>query len=174
MTLNATLNPDFSQVETDQLQARRQRQLRPVLPGEAPVLPRGRGLLHHQYDVLYTRQIADPDYGLRVTGRSGGSTYGAIVARDAAPQVLVPGVLGSGFEALDEKVDVAVGRYRYDFNEHASLGVIGTFREGDQYSNDVVGVDGRWKQGPHTVTAQFLHSQSGIRRSSSIARLAMA
>ena len=46
MTLNATLNPDFSQVETDQLQLELQRQLRPVLPGEAAVLPGGRRLLH--------------------------------------------------------------------------------------------------------------------------------
>ncbi len=36
----------------------------------------------------------DPDYGLRVTGRSGGGTYGAIVARDATTLLLVPGVLG--------------------------------------------------------------------------------
>ena len=110
--------------------------------------------------MLYTRQIADPDYGVRVTGRSGGSTYGAIVARDATTLVLVPGVLGSGFEQLDQKADVAIGRYRYDFNQHASLGVIGTFRDGDDYSNDVVGVDGRWKSGPHTLTAQFLRSDS--------------
>ena len=160
MTLNATLNPDFSQVETDQLQLGVNDSFALFYQEKRPFFLEGADYFTTQYDVLYTRQIADPDYGLRATGRSGGSTYGAIVARDAAPQVLVPGVLGSGFEALDEKVDVAVGRYRYDFNEHASLGVIGTFREGDQYSNDVVGVDGRWKQGPHTVTAQFLHSQS--------------
>lgn len=160
MTLNATINPDFSQVETDQLQLGFNDSFALFYQEKRPFFLEGADYFTTPFNVLYTRQIADPDYGLRVTGRSGGSTYGAIVARDAEPQVLVPGVLGSGFEALDEKVDVAVGRYRYDFNQHASLGVIGTFREGDDYSNDVVGVDGRWKSGPHTLTAQFLHSQS--------------
>jgi hypothetical protein len=160
ITLNATINPDFSQVETDQLQLGFNDSFALFYQEKRPFFLEGADYFTTPFDVLYTRQIADPDYGLRVTGRSGGSTYGAIVARDASPQVLVPGVLGSGFEPLGGDADVAVGRYRYDFNQHASLGVIGTFREGDDYSNDVVGVDGRWKQGPHTLTAQFLHSTS--------------
>jgi hypothetical protein len=69
-------------------------------------------------------------------------------------------VLGSGFEQLDQKADVAVGRYRYDFDTHLSVGAIGTFRQGDDYSNNVAGADARWKQGAHTATAQVLHSQS--------------
>jgi hypothetical protein len=40
------------------------------------------------------------------------------------------------------------------------VGAIGTFRRGDDYANNVAGVDARWKQGAHTATAQFLHSQS--------------
>jgi hypothetical protein len=164
MTLNATINPDFSQVETDQLQLGFNDSFALFYQEKRPFFLEGADYFTTQFDVLYTRQIADPDYGLRVTGRSGGSTYGAIVARDATTLVLVPGVLGSGFEQLDQKADVAVGRYRYDFNQHASLGVIGTFREGDDYSNDVVGVDGRWKSGPHTLTAQFLRSDSTYSR----------
>ena len=65
------------------------------------------------------------------------------VARDATTLVLVPGVLGSGFRELDQKANVAVGRYRYDLNEHASIGAIGTFRAGDDYANNVAGVDAR-------------------------------
>ena len=164
MTLNATLNPDFSQVETDQLQLGFNDSFALFYQEKRPFFLEGADYFTTPFNVLYTRQIADPDYGLRITGRQGGSAYGAIVARDAAPQVLVPGVLGSGFEALGADADVAVGRYRYDFNEHASLGAIGTFRRGDGYSNDVVGVDGRWKRGPHTLTAQFLRSDSAYPR----------
>ncbi len=164
MTLNATLNPDFSQVETDQLQLGFNDSFALFYQEKRPFFLEGADYFTTPFNVLYTRQIADPDYGLRVTGRSGGSTYGAIVARDAAPQVLVPGVLGSGFEPLGEQADVAVGRYRYDFNQKLSLGAIGTFRQGDDYSNDVAGVDGRWKSGPHTLTAQFLRSDSTYSR----------
>jgi hypothetical protein len=164
MTLNATINPDFSQVETDQLQLGFNDSFALFYQEKRPFFLEGADYFTTPFNVLYTRQIADPDYGARVTGRQGGSTYGAIVARDATTLVLVPGVLGSGFEQLGQKADVAVGRYRYDFNQHASVGVIGTFRHGDDYSNDVFGVDGRWKSGPHTLTAQFLRSDSSYSR----------
>ncbi len=160
MTLNATINPDFSQVETDQLQLSFNDSFALFYQEKRPFFLEGADYFTTQFNVLYTRQIADPDYGLRVTGRSGGGTYGAIVARDATTLVLVPGVLGSGFEQLDQKANVAVGRYRYDFNTHLSVGAIGTFRQGDDYANNVAGVDARWQQGSHTATAQFLHSQS--------------
>lgn len=160
MTLNATLNPDFSQVETDQLQLSFNDSFALFYQEKRPFFLEGADYFTSQFDVLYTRQIADPDFGLRATGRTGSGAYGAIVARDATTLLLVPGVLGSGFEQLDQKANVAVGRYRYDFNTHFSVGAIGTFRQGDDYSNNVAGVDARWQQGSHTATAQFLHSQS--------------
>ncbi len=160
MTLNATLNPDFSQVETDQLQLDINNSFALFYQEKRPFFLEGADYFTTQFDVLYTRQIADPDFGLRVTGRTGSGAYGAIVARDATTLLLVPGVLGSGFAQLDQKANVAVGRYRYDFGTNLSLGVIGTFRRGDDYANNVTGVDGRWRHGGHTLTAQFLHSQS--------------
>ncbi|MCJ0826827.1 carbohydrate binding family 9 domain-containing protein [Luteimonas sp. 50] len=160
MTLNATINPDFSQVETDQLQLNFNDSFALFYQEKRPFFLEGADYFSSQFDVLYTRQIADPDYGLRITGRTGSGAYGAIVARDATTLLLLPGVLGSGFEQLDQKADVAVGRYRYDFNSHVSVGAIGTFRQGDDYANNVAGVDARWQQGAHTATAQLLHSQS--------------
>lgn len=160
MTLNATLNPDFSQVETDQLQLNFNDGFALFYQEKRPFFLEGADYFTTQFDVLYTRQIADPDFGLRVTGRTNSGAYGAIVARDATTLVLVPGVLGSGFEQLDQKANVAVGRYRYDLDQHTSIGVIGTFRHGDDYANDVAGVDARWQQGAHTATAQLLHSTS--------------
>ncbi|WP_256646114.1 carbohydrate binding family 9 domain-containing protein [Thermomonas paludicola] len=160
MTLNATLNPDFSQVETDQLQLNFNDGFALFYQEKRPFFLEGADYFTTQFDVLHTRQIADPDFGLRVTGRTNSGAYGAIVARDATTLVLVPGVLGSGFEQLDQKANVAVGRYRYDLDQHTSIGVIGTFRHGDDYANDVAGVDARWQQGAHTATAQLLHSSS--------------
>ena len=160
VTLNATLNPDFSQVETDQLQLDINNSFALFYQEKRPFFLEGADYFTSQFDVLYTRQIADPDFGLRVTGRTGSGAYGAIVARDATTLLLVPGVLGSGFEQLDQKANIAVGRYRYDFDTHFSVGAIGTFRAGDDYANNVVGVDARWQKGSHTATAQFLHSQS--------------
>lgn len=160
MTLNATLNPDFSQVETDQLQLNFNDSFALFFPEKRPFFLEGADYFNTQFNVLYTRQVADPDFGLRVTGRSGQGAYGAFVARDATTLLLVPGVLGSGFRRLDQEANVAVGRYRYDLGPSTSIGVIGTFRHGEDYGNDVVGIDGRWRQGGHTATAQVLRSQS--------------
>ena len=160
MTLNATLNPDFSQVETDQLQLDFNSSFALFYQEKRPFFLEGADYFTTQFDVLYTRQIADPDFGLRVTGRTPNSAYGALVARDATTLLLVPGAQGSSFLDLDQKANVAVGRYRYDFNNQLSIGAIGTFRHGDEYGNDVVGADARWRKDAHTATAQFLHSQS--------------
>src|SRR5690606_39146486 len=160
MTLNATLNPDFSQVETDQLQLNFTDGFALFYQEKRPFFLEGADYFTSQFDVLYTRQIADPDYGLRVTWRTGSGAYGAIVARDATTLVLVPGVLGSRFGQLGQEADVAVARYRYDFDTRFSVGAIGTFRQGDDYANNVAGLDARWQQGSHTATAQVLHSNS--------------
>lgn len=160
VTLNATLNPDFSQVETDQLQLDINSSFALFYQEKRPFFLEGADYFTSQFDVLYTRQIADPDFGVRATGRTKNGAYGAIIARDATTLLLVPGVLGSRFEQLDQDANVAVGRYRHDINENASIGVIGTFRQGDDYANNVAGVDARWRKDAHTATAQFLHSQS--------------
>lgn len=160
LTVNATLNPDFSQVETDQLQLNFNDSFALFYQEKRPFFLEGADYFTSQFDVLYTRQIADPDFGLRITGRTASGAYGAFVARDATTLLLVPGVLGSGFAQLDQKANVAVGRYRHDFGTDFSLGVIGTFRRGDDYANNLAGVDARWRHGGHTFSAQFLHSQS--------------
>lgn len=160
LTLNATLNPDFSQVESDQAQLDLSSNFALFFPEKRPFFMEGADYFNTQFDVLYTRQIADPDFGLRVTGRTNSGAYGAFIARDATTALLVPGVMGSGFRFLDQSANVAVGRYRHDLNAHTSVGVIATARHGDDYRNDVAGFDGRWQRGPHTVAAQLLRSES--------------
>ena len=160
LTLNATINPDFSQVESDQAQLDLTSNFALYFPEKRPFFMEGADYLNTPFQVLYTRQIADPDFGLRVTGRSGSGAYGAFIARDATTQLLLPGVLGSSFTVLDQTSDVAVGRYPHDLDEHTSVGVVATARQGDDYRNGVAGVDTRWQKGRHTVIAQLLRSDS--------------
>ena len=86
--------------------------------------------------------------------------YGAIVARDATTQLLVPGPLGSSFRFLDQPADDCVGRYRYDLDAHTSVGAIATYRSGEDYTNAVGGVDARWQKDEHTLRGQWLRSDS--------------
>src|SRR5690606_11739531 len=106
-------------------------------PEKRPFFMEGADYFNTQFDVLYTRQVADPDYGLRVTGRTGNGAYGAFVARDALTQLLLPGASGSSFTVLEQPADAGVARYRHDLDPETSIGVIATSRRGDDYGNDV-------------------------------------
>jgi hypothetical protein len=160
LTLNGTLNPDFSQVETDQAQLDLNTSFALFFPEKRPFFLEGADYFTTPLQVLYTRQIADPDYGLRTTGRAGSAAYGAIIARDATTQLLVPGPLASSFRFLDQKADDFVGRYRYDLNETTSVGAISTYRSGDDYRNAVGGIDARYQKDEHTFLGQWLASDS--------------
>lgn len=165
LTLNATLNPDFSQVESDQAQLDLNSSFALFFPEKRPFFLEGADYFNSLLNVVYTRQIADPDVGLRVTGRSGRQAYGAVLARDTVTQILLPGPLGSGFRTLDEDADVVIGRYRYDFDQsggsgQASLGAIATLRSGDDYRSALAGIDGRWQRGAHTLSGQWLRSDT--------------
>ncbi len=162
LTLNGTLNPDFSQVESDQAQLDLNTSFALFFPEKRPFFLEGADYFNTPLNVIYTRQLADPDIGLRVTGRSGRQAYGLVVARDATTQILSPDPngLGSGFRFLDQDADALFGRYRWDLDASTSVGAVLTHRSGDDYRNTVAGIDGRWQRGPHTLSAQWLRSDS--------------
>ena len=160
ITLNGTLNPDFSQVESDQAQLDLNTSFALFFPEKRPFFLEGADYFNTPLQVLYTRQIADPDAGVRLTGRSGQQAYGVIAARDASTQILVPGALGSSLRFLDQEADAFVGRYRYDVNASTTLGAIATLRQGTDYRNALGGIDARWQQNRHTLRTQWLRSDS--------------
>lgn len=148
MTLNATLNPDFSQVETDQLQLNFNDGFALFYQEKRPFFLEGADYFSSQFNVLYTRQIADPDFGLRLTGRTSSGAYGAIVARDAPPCCWCRVCRAPPSSSWIKQPALWSAAPRHDFNKQLSVGVIGTFRRGDDYANNVA-VDARWRQGPH-------------------------
>jgi hypothetical protein len=160
LTLNATVNPDFSQVESDQAQLDLNTSFALFFPEKRPFFLEGADYFNTPIDVLYTRQIADPDFGARITGRNGAYAYGVIAARDAVTQLLIPGPFGSRIRSLDLENNALIGRVRRNFGDHTTVGAITTLREGDDYRNGVAGVDARWQRGIHTVRTQWLHSDS--------------
>ncbi|MGH8049773.1 MAG: DUF5916 domain-containing protein [Arenimonas sp.] len=160
LTLNGTINPDFSQVESDSAQLDLNTTFALYFPEKRPFFLEGADYFSTPFNIVYTRSVADPDYGVRATGRNGKHTYGFFAAQDAAARILIPSALGSGtMDPISESLAVA-GRYRYDFDGQASVGLITTLRDGDDYQNSVIGIDGRWQKKSHTVTSQWLHSSS--------------
>ncbi len=146
VVLNAAANPDFSQVEADALELDVNRQFAIFYPERRPFFLEGADLLATPFQVVFTRNVADPDWGLKATGKLGRSAFAAFVAGDARTSLLIPGSRDSDLIEIPGDSRDAAARYRHDVGPGSALGVVATSRRGDGYANDVAGIDGlmRW------------------------------
>ena len=157
MTLDATLNPDFSQVESDQPQITVNQRFEVFFPEKRPFFMENSNYFETPIQAVFTRRIADPQYGLRVTGKSGRNTIAALAADDRSPGEVV----SPGDPAFGRRAYFNVLRFSRDIGRESSLGLIWTDREFMGSYNRVGGVDGRWKISSTTgVDFQALESFS--------------
>jgi len=143
LTLIGALNPDFSQVEADVAQLDVNTQFALLFPEKRPFFLEGADFFDTPLDLVFTRNVADPSWGLKLTGKEGRSAVGTFVARDGVTQLLVPGSQGSRATSLDIDSTVAVARYRRDVGRRSTIGALITSREGDGYENRVAGLDAK-------------------------------
>ena len=162
LVLSGTINPDFSQVEADAAQLDVNRQFALFFPELRPFFLEGADTFSTHLNVVHTRAVADPRWGLKVTGRQGRNALGVFVAEDDSTTFLFPGSEGSSLGAVDNPSTAAVLRYRRDFQRASSLGLIYTDRAGDDgYANRVGGLDGRWRfTDSDSVSFQILASST--------------
>lgn len=145
MVLNATLNPDFSQVEADAAQLDINNTFSLYYGEKRPFFLDGANYFDTtRQNLLHTRTIADPDFGAKLTGKNGDHSYGVMVANDNQTTFITPGRFGSSLVALDLQSDVAVARYKMDIGERNNLGVFFSNRRSDGYDNTVASVDGTY------------------------------
>jgi hypothetical protein len=142
LTLNATINPDFSQVEADSAQLNVNQNFALFFPEQRSFFLENSDYFNSNMTLVYTRNIADPDYGLRLVGKNEANAYGFYYANDTVTNLVLPGTLGSDFTTLETESNNLVGRYRRDFGLYAStFGGTITSREGGDYRNTVVSAD---------------------------------
>src|SRR5690606_2835946 len=112
-------------------------------------------------EAVFTRTVADPDVGAKLTGRNDDNAYAVFLADDAVTNLLFPGALTSSTETLDQSNRAFVGRYNRGFGNASTLGALVTQRSGDDYRNDVAGFDGRFRiSDRHSVRFQYLDSET--------------
>lgn len=162
MILNATLNPDFSQVEADQAQIDVNNTFVLFFPERREFFLDGAEYFNTNESLVYTRNISDPDYGVKLTGKSGDHTYAVMAANDQRTGFVIPGNLGSRIATIaDTSSQDLAARYRYDMGRKLTLGSLLTTRNADDYSNTVVSGDLNWQARPSDrVTAQVMRSDS--------------
>ncbi len=158
---NATLNPDFSQVEADVAQLDVNERFALFFPEKRPFFLDGAEIFASQIQAVYTRTIADPTGGLKLTGRRGKSSFGLLFAEDRINNLSFPTFQGTGSGFIDEDTTSGVVRLRRSIGETSSLGFLYTGREGEVYRNHVLGVDGRFQVGKSGILRfQYLASDT--------------
>ena len=160
-TANIAINPDFSQVEADVAQLDINNQFALFFPEKRPFFLEGADYFSTPIQAVFTRTVADPNVGAKLTGKRGRHTYGVFAAEDDLTNLIFPGAFGSESESLAQTNTAFVGRYALGFGDASSLGALLTARDGDDYSNTVGGLDLRWKLSDHhSIQAHYLRSNT--------------
>ncbi len=91
MMLSAAVNPDFSNIEADNAQMDINTQFALYYPEKRPFFLEGADLFRTRMRAVYTRTLADPSGGIKMTGKEGKNTVGFFSARDELTNILMPG-----------------------------------------------------------------------------------
>lgn len=169
VSVDVALNPDFSQVESDQPQVAVNQRFELFYPEKRPFFLENATLFKYSAIpttrnipemLFFSRRIQDPRVGTRVTGKAGHWSFGGILADDRGPSAIV---------AADTHAGVAVARIQREFANQSTIGALVTSRERAGDVNRVGAIDIRWKFSRNLVfTGLAVASKSelpnGVRR----------
>jgi len=161
VTLSAAVNPDFSQIEADVAQLDINTQFALFYPEKRPFFLEGGDLFDTRFQAIYSRNIAEPAWGLKLTSKAGKNAIGVIVTQDKRTNFLIPSSQSSALASLDENNISTMIRYRRDLWGATTGGFFYTGREGDGFHNRLVGGDilFRWKD-TEAARVEILGSQT--------------
>jgi hypothetical protein len=168
MTLDVALNPDFAQVEADQLVVTTNQRFPIFFPERRPFFLEGIEIFQTQLGVVNTRTIVDPDIALKLTGRRGPNTYGVLVASDNGPGNFsaddrtraieaearrLPGQPQGSIRFLDKNAFIGVARVNRNVGQENTIGAVATTYQFKELHNQTGGLDGRFKLDPQTTVS---------------------
>jgi len=157
VTVDLTVNPDFSQVESDEPQVTINQRFEVFFPEKRPFFIENASYFETPQNLFFSRRIADPELGARVTTKSRGWAVGALVVNDEEPGRRVE----TGDPRYDKLAGVGVVRVQREFARQSYVGGIFTDRELGPTANRVYGIDGRWKLDDNwSVTGQWVGSST--------------
>ena len=146
ITLDGTINPDFSQVESDAFQVQVNQRFPLFFSEKRPFFMEGMGLFNiagtggdgNMRTAVHTRRIVDPIYGSKLTGTIGRTAFGLLNAVDDSP---TPPFTSDG-QPIDVSNKVTtVGRATYALRRSDYVGGIFTYTQHDGRHNVVAGGD---------------------------------
>jgi hypothetical protein len=141
LSLNAAINPDFSQVEADVAQLDVNTRFALFFPEKRPFFMEGADFFNTPLNAVYTRTVTEPAFGGKVTGKEGRHALGFALGRDRKTALIFPSNQESDDEVLDLDHDVGILRYRYDIGRNSTVGLLGAGRQGGDYRHGLYGAD---------------------------------
>jgi Domain of unknown function (DUF5916) len=170
--IDATVKPDFSQIESDTAQISVNERFALFFPEKRPFFLEGADLFQTPVQAVYTRTISSPDWGGRLTGKEAGMRYTVLVTEDnGGGSVILPGPNGSDLATPDFGSTTFIARVKREIGL-SFVGMLFTDREAQQVEgspdaapsnghNRVFGPDFQWRpSGSDFVTGQLLYSAS--------------
>ncbi|MGH9882096.1 MAG: DUF5916 domain-containing protein, partial [Pyrinomonadaceae bacterium] len=85
MTIDLAINPDFAQVEADQLVVTANQRFPIFFAEKRPFFLEGIDIFNTPITAVHTRAIVDPDIAVKTTGKIGRNTFGIMAASDNGP-----------------------------------------------------------------------------------------
>ena len=134
LTLNATINPDFSQVEADIGQVLLNQRFALFYPEKRPFFLEGLELFDTPNQLIYTRRIVDPTGGLKLAGKISGVNVASMLVQDDPSNSW-----NGGSHPL-----FGVARLRKDLGRNYTLGSVLTTREDGNDFSRLGGLDFRF------------------------------
>lgn len=157
IVFDGTINPDFSDVESDQPQFTVNQRYPVYFPELRPFFLENANYFTTPILLVYTRNIVHPEYGGRVTGKVRHTNLGLFATDDREPgQTVAP-----GDPLYNKRALFAVGRLAQDLGKGSSVGLIYTDEEFGEGWNRIGGVDYTWRAGNHwTSFGQWVESST--------------
>jgi hypothetical protein len=156
ISLSSTVNPDFGEIEADQPQVTANQRYPLFFEEKRPFFLEGIDLFRTPIQAVHTRAIIDPDVAMKLSGKSGRTSFGVTLASDNAPgnfseeeradSTLLPGIE----KFLGKNAYSGVLRARRDVGSLSSVGMIATSYNFVEKHNHLAGIDGRFSLSPNT------------------------
>ncbi len=159
-TLDATLNPDFSQVESDAFQVEVNQRFPIFFSEKRPFFMEGAGIFklageggdNSLKHAIHTRRIVDPLFGAKLTGSTGRLTFGTMSALDQGAGRNLPA--GDPDTGKDRLFNILRGQYSLGPSNYVGgLAIDSEFAGG---FNRVAGADLSWRVTPTQRVTGFL------------------
>ena len=169
VTLDLAVNPDFAQVEADQLVVTTNQRFPIFFPEKRPFFLEGIDIFQTPILAVHTRTIVDPDIAVKLSGKQGKNTFGLMLASDNGPgnlsaddrgalascfdrRALNPAVVCNNERFVDKNAYIGVLRLKRDIGKgDSTIGILATTYNFIEKHNQLGAIDGRFRINKQTI-----------------------